>query len=130
MDEDRGKGWRDLLLPNALRPGGRYPSGYAGRCDRHGDQVPPGHRSEGRHRTQGSGPRTGQPLARRARDILGGRDQTVGRSENLGRPLPPPLFLNVISFVALCFFSLPILFISLLVKITSKGPILYWSNRV
>jgi O-antigen biosynthesis protein WbqP len=36
----------------------------------------------------------------------------------------------VVSFVALCFFSLPLLVISFLVKLTSKGPILYWSDRV
>lgn len=36
----------------------------------------------------------------------------------------------VISLVAICLFSLPLLFVSLLVKLTSKGPILYWSDRV
>jgi O-antigen biosynthesis protein WbqP len=36
----------------------------------------------------------------------------------------------IISFVAFCFFSAPLLFISLLVKLTSKGPILYWSDRI
>jgi O-antigen biosynthesis protein WbqP len=36
----------------------------------------------------------------------------------------------VIFLVALCIICLPILFLSLLVKLTSKGPILYWSDRV
>lgn len=35
-----------------------------------------------------------------------------------------------ISFVALCLFCLPTLFLSILVKITSKGPVFYWSDRV
>ena len=30
----------------------------------------------------------------------------------------------------LCFLSVPILFIGLMVKLTSKGPVLYWSDRV
>ena len=36
----------------------------------------------------------------------------------------------VMSLVALCICCLPISVISLLVKLTSKGPILYWSDRV
>jgi O-antigen biosynthesis protein WbqP len=36
----------------------------------------------------------------------------------------------VIALVALCVFSLPLLFLSLLVKSTSKGPVIYWSDRV
>ena len=40
------------------------------------------------------------------------------------------LFDILISFFAFCFFSLPLLFISLLVKHTSKGPVIYWSDRV
>jgi O-antigen biosynthesis protein WbqP len=40
------------------------------------------------------------------------------------------LFDIVISFVALCFIALPILFLSLLVKLTSKGPVIYWSDRI
>ena len=32
--------------------------------------------------------------------------------------------------VVLCFLSVPILAIGLIVKLTSKGPILYWSDRV
>jgi O-antigen biosynthesis protein WbqP len=36
----------------------------------------------------------------------------------------------LISLVALCIICLPLLFLSLLVKLTSKGPILYWSDRV
>ncbi|MEE9910689.1 MAG: sugar transferase [Deltaproteobacteria bacterium] len=35
-----------------------------------------------------------------------------------------------ISFFALCFFSLPLLFVSILVRLTSKGPVIYWSDRV
>src|SRR4030067_3663808 len=30
----------------------------------------------------------------------------------------------------LCFLSAPILIIALMVKLTSKGPVLYWSDRV
>ena len=30
----------------------------------------------------------------------------------------------------LCFLSVPILIIALMVKLTSKGPVLYWSDRV
>jgi len=36
----------------------------------------------------------------------------------------------MISLIALCLFFLPMLFISFLVKLTSKGPIIYWSDRV
>lgn len=37
--------------------------------------------------------------------------------------------LTMASFL-LCFFSVPILIIGLMVKLTSKGPVLYWSDRV
>ena len=40
------------------------------------------------------------------------------------------LFDVIMSFIALCFLSLPLLFLFLLVKLTSKGPALYWSDRV
>jgi len=40
------------------------------------------------------------------------------------------LFDIVIFLVTLCICCLPISFISLLVKLTSKGPVLYWSDRV
>ncbi len=40
------------------------------------------------------------------------------------------LFDIVTALVALCFFSLPLLFLSLLVKFTSEGPAIYWSDRV
>lgn len=40
------------------------------------------------------------------------------------------LFDITISFIAICIFCLPILFLSLLVKLTSRGPIFYWSDRV
>lgn len=40
------------------------------------------------------------------------------------------LFDVIVSFIALCFLFLPLLFLSLLVKLTSKGPALYWSDRV
>jgi len=40
------------------------------------------------------------------------------------------LFDIVMSLVALCICCLPISVIALLVKLTSKGPILYWSDRV
>jgi len=36
----------------------------------------------------------------------------------------------VLALVAFCFLSLPFLFVSLLLKISSKGPILYWSDRI
>ena len=36
----------------------------------------------------------------------------------------------IFSLVILFIFFIPILFISLLIKLTSKGPILYWSSRV
>jgi len=36
----------------------------------------------------------------------------------------------VISFVAICIFFLPLLFLAVLIKLTSKGPIFYWSDRV
>lgn len=35
-----------------------------------------------------------------------------------------------LSLVGLCFFSLPILLVALLVKFNSSGPSFYWSNRV
>lgn len=40
------------------------------------------------------------------------------------------LFDIVVSIIALCFFCLPIFFISILVKLTSNGPIFYWSDRI
>lgn len=40
------------------------------------------------------------------------------------------LFDFTMALFLLVIFSLPMLFISLLVKLTSKGPVLYWSNRV
>lgn len=36
----------------------------------------------------------------------------------------------MLSFVLLVIFALPLLLIALLVKLTSTGPVLYWSNRV
>ena len=36
----------------------------------------------------------------------------------------------VMSLVVLCICCLPLLFLSLLVRLTSRGPILYWSDRV
>jgi O-antigen biosynthesis protein WbqP len=36
----------------------------------------------------------------------------------------------LISSLTIVIFSIPLLLISILVKITSRGPILYWSNRV
>lgn len=35
-----------------------------------------------------------------------------------------------IAGIALCFLSVPILVVGLMVKLTSKGPVLYWSDRV
>lgn len=40
------------------------------------------------------------------------------------------LFDVLISFVVLCICCVPMLVVALLVKLTSKGPILYWSNRI
>ncbi len=36
----------------------------------------------------------------------------------------------VLTFVAVILLSLPIIMVSVLVKLTSKGPVLYWSDRV
>jgi len=36
----------------------------------------------------------------------------------------------LMSLAALCFFSLPMLVVALLVKLTSRGPVVYWSDRV
>lgn len=40
------------------------------------------------------------------------------------------IFDLVIAGFLLCFLSVPILVIGLMIKLTSKGPILYWSDRV
>lgn len=40
------------------------------------------------------------------------------------------IFDVVFSLVALCLYCIPIIFISLMIMLTSKGPIIYWSNRV
>jgi len=40
------------------------------------------------------------------------------------------LFDFLMSLAALCFFSLPMLVVALLVKLTSRGPVVYWSDRV
>ncbi len=40
------------------------------------------------------------------------------------------LFDFTLSLFLLIIFSVPMLFLSLLVKLTSKGPVLYWSDRV
>lgn len=40
------------------------------------------------------------------------------------------MFDCVMSIVALFFFAVPLLLVALLVKITSVGPALYWSNRI
>lgn len=40
------------------------------------------------------------------------------------------LFDVVIALVVLCVFALPLSFLALLVKLTSKGPVIYWSDRV
>ena len=36
----------------------------------------------------------------------------------------------IMALFLLCFLSVPILIIALMVKLTSKGPVLYWSDRV
>lgn len=40
------------------------------------------------------------------------------------------LFDLIIAILLLIFLSIPLLFISILIKLTSKGPVLYWSDRV
>ncbi|MBN2568701.1 MAG: sugar transferase [Deltaproteobacteria bacterium] len=40
------------------------------------------------------------------------------------------IFDLAMAFFLLCFLSIPILFVGFIVKMTSKGPILYWSDRV
>jgi O-antigen biosynthesis protein WbqP len=40
------------------------------------------------------------------------------------------IFDILLSFLLLCFLFIPLLFIALIIKISSKGPALYWSNRV
>ncbi len=40
------------------------------------------------------------------------------------------IFDVVLSLLLLCFFSVPMILIALIVKITSEGPVLYWSDRV
>jgi len=35
-----------------------------------------------------------------------------------------------LTFVAMLFFLLPVIIVSVVVKLTSKGPVLYWSDRV
>jgi O-antigen biosynthesis protein WbqP len=40
------------------------------------------------------------------------------------------IFDVVFSLVALCLCCIPIIFISLMIMLTSKGPIIYWSDRV
>ena len=40
------------------------------------------------------------------------------------------LFDLLMSVLALCVFALPLLLVTLLVKLTSPGPALYWSDRV
>lgn len=40
------------------------------------------------------------------------------------------IFDVLLSLLLLCFLSIPMIFIALLVKLSSKGPVLYWSKRV
>jgi len=40
------------------------------------------------------------------------------------------LFDLVLALVAVCIFAIPLVVVALLVKVTSPGPILYWSDRV
>ena len=40
------------------------------------------------------------------------------------------LFDLVLALVAVCIFAIPLALVALLVKVTSPGPILYWSDRV
>ncbi|MBS1141839.1 MAG: sugar transferase [Proteobacteria bacterium] len=40
------------------------------------------------------------------------------------------LFDLVLALVAVCIFAIPLLVVALLVKLTSPGPVLYWSDRI
>ncbi len=40
------------------------------------------------------------------------------------------LFDLILALVAVCLFAIPLVVVALLVKVTSPGPILYWSDRV
>lgn len=51
-------------------------------------------------------------------------------SENGGAGIMKRFFDLLMSFVAVCICCVPMLVVALLVKLTSKGPILYWSDRV
>lgn len=51
-------------------------------------------------------------------------------SENEGTGSMKRLFDLFLSYIVLCICCVPMLVVALLVKLTSKGPILYWSDRV
>ncbi len=47
-----------------------------------------------------------------------------------GLPFVKRIFDLTLAGFLLCFLSIPILVVGLMVKLTSKGPVLYWSDRV
>lgn len=52
------------------------------------------------------------------------------RANPIGRQAMKRLFDFLMSALALCFLALPLLIVTVLVKLTSPGPALYWSQRV
>jgi O-antigen biosynthesis protein WbqP len=40
------------------------------------------------------------------------------------------IFDLVVAIILLMFLSIPLLFIALLIKLTSRGPVLHWSDRI
>ena len=56
-------------------------------------------------------------------------DLSLGRAIGIGRKMKR-LFDSVLSLLAAACFALPILIVALAVKVTSRGPVLYWSERV
>ena len=53
----------------------------------------------------------------------------IGRARGVGRKMKR-LFDLILSILAVLLLSLPLLIVALAVKMTSKGPALYWSDRV
>ena len=56
-------------------------------------------------------------------------DLSLGRAIGIGREMKR-LFDSVLSLLAAACLALPILIVALAVKVTSRGPVLYWSDRV
>ena len=51
-------------------------------------------------------------------------------SPSSGLPFVKRLFDLAMAGFLLCFLSVPIFVVGLIVKLTSEGPVLYWSDRV